>query len=162
MGDIESLVAACGRRLVERRWTLALAESCTGGLICHWVTNLSGSSMFFLGGIVCYDNRIKRDLVGVPEELLVAHGAVSREVALAMAEGVRRAMGSEVGVSVTGIAGPTGGTAEKPVGTVHIAVASPLGCEALHAVWGHDREANKRASARAAIELLLRHLGEQE
>jgi PncC family amidohydrolase len=160
--DTLALVAACGRRLVERGWTLAMAESCTGGLICHWVTNLSGSSDFFLGGIVSYANRIKRDLVGVPEELLIAHGAVSREVALAMAEGIRQALNSDVGISVTGIAGPTGGTAEKPVGTVYIAVASPLGSEALHGVWPHDREGNKRVSARAALELLLRHLEHEE
>jgi PncC family amidohydrolase len=158
--DTLTLVAACGRRLVERGWTLAMAESCTGGLICHWVTNLSGSSDFFVGGIVSYANRIKRDLVGVPEDLLVAHGAVSGEVALAMAEGIRHALGSDVGISVTGIAGPTGGTAEKPVGTVHIAVASPLGREAVHEAWGYDREGNKRVSARAALELLLRHLEE--
>ncbi|MBC7234360.1 MAG: CinA family protein [Chloroflexi bacterium] len=160
MEEALSLVAECARRLTARRWTLGVAESCTGGLICHWITSLPGSSDFFIGGVVSYANRIKRDLVGVSEELLIAHGAVSREVAQAMAEGVRRALRTEVGIAVTGIAGPTGGTPTKPVGTTYIAVSSPLGTVVQHHVWPHDREGNKRASARAALELLLRQIAE--
>jgi len=140
--------------LVERGWTLGVAESCTGGLISHCITNVPGSSTFFVGGIVAYANRIKRDLLGVPEALLVAHGAVSRQVALAMAKNVRRVLGSDVGIAVTGIAGPTGGSAQKPVGTVFVALSSPLGDEVKHHTWNSNREENKRLSAEAALALL--------
>jgi len=144
--------------LKARGLTLAVAESCTGGLVGHALTNVPGSSDSFLGGIIAYSNAVKRDLLGVPEELLMAHGAVSRPVAIAMAQGVRRALGVDVGLAVTGIAGPAGGTPEKPVGTVHIAVVGPWGEAAEHHVWDADRVGNKVRSALAALELLAREL----
>lgn len=159
--DERTLTAAAERVLAllkARRLTLGVAESCTGGLVGHALTNVSGSSEFFLGGVIAYSNDVKRDLVYVPEEMLIAHGAVSRPVAIAMARGVCRAIGVDVGLSVTGIAGPTGGTPEKPVGTVHIAVVGPWGEAAEHHVWDADRLANKARSALAVLELLEREL----
>ena len=159
--DETTLTAAAARVLVlleARGLTLGVAESCTGGLVGHALTNIPGSSAHFWGGIIAYSNAVKRDLVYVPEELLIAHGAVSRPVAIAMAQGVRRALGVDVGLSVTGIAGPTGGTPEKPVGTVHIAVAGPWGEAAEHHVWTSDRITNKVQSALAVLALLEREL----
>jgi len=144
--------------LRERSWTLGTAESCTGGLIAHWITNLPGSSEFFVGGVVAYANEVKRDILGVPDKLLAAHGAVSREVALAMARGIRRVLGTDVSVGVTGIAGPTGGTPKKPVGTVFVAVSSPLGDEVSHHLLACDRLGNKVRSAELALELLREQL----
>ncbi|MCD6519669.1 MAG: CinA family protein [Anaerolineae bacterium] len=153
-----ALAAEIGTLLKQRGWTLATAESCTGGLVSHAITNISGSSTYFMGGVVAYDNKVKRRLLEVPEEWLRQYGAVSRQVALAMARGVRRLLGTDVGISVTGIAGPTGGTPEKPVGTVFIAVVSPLGEEVEHHLWEEDRLGNKRLSAEAVLTLLKRHL----
>jgi PncC family amidohydrolase len=158
MQDIIEKVVKLGQQLQGRGWTLGTAESCTGGLVAHYITNLSGSSAFFLGGLVSYANQVKCDLLGVPEAMLLAHGAVSEQVALAMAQGIRRLMGVDVGVSVTGIAGPLGGTETKPVGTVYIAVASPAGQRVMHRQWGIDRLGNKDLSARAALDLALEHL----
>jgi len=159
--DERTLTAAAERvlgLLKARRLTLGVAESCTGGLVGHALTNVSGSSDSFLGGVISYSNEVKRDLVYVPEELLIAYGAVSRPVAIAMAQGVRRAIGVDVGLSVTGIAGPSGGTPDKPVGTVHIAVAGPWGEAAEHHVWDSDRVTNKVRSALAVLALLEREL----
>ena len=158
MSGTVNKVAVLGKLLVERGWTLGVAESCTGGLICHQITNVSGSSAFFVGGIVPYANRIKRDLLGVPERLLIAHGAVSAQVAMALARGVRKVLGSDVGISVTGIAGPTGGSPQKPVGTVYVALSSPLGDQVRHYLWDSDREGNKRLFAEAALALLKNQL----
>ncbi|MBU3607900.1 CinA family protein [Polynucleobacter nymphae] len=104
--------------LLARGWKLALAESCTGGLVCATLTELSGSSEWFERGYITYSNQAKTECLGVPAELIASHGAVSEPVARAMAQGAQRNAGANVGVSITGIAGPTGGTAEKPVGTV--------------------------------------------
>jgi PncC family amidohydrolase len=112
----------------------------------------------FQGGVIAYANEVKRDVLGVPQEVLSEHGAVSYQSALAMAQGVRRLLNVEVGVSVTGVAGPTGGQAKKPVGTVYIAVSSPLGDEVQHHVWQADRSGNKGLSAQAALLLVERHL----
>jgi len=106
------------RLLLARGWTLALAESCTGGLVCATLTELSGSSEWFERGYITYSNQAKTECLGVSAELIKSHGAVSEPVARAMAEGAQRNAGANVGVSITGVAGPTGGTAEKPVGTV--------------------------------------------
>ena len=154
MGKAVDLAATIGELLVERGWTLGVAESCTGGLICHSITNVPGSSTFFVGGIVSYANSVKEEILGVPKNVLAAHGAVSQRVALSMAQEVRRALGTDVGIGVTGIAGPTGGSPEKPVGTVFIALSSPLGDEARHYTWDSDREGNKRLSAEEALSLL--------
>ncbi len=147
-----------GRLLLARGWRLATAESCTGGLVGHTITEISGSSTFFQGGVIAYANEVKRDVLGVPQEVLSEHGAVSYQSALAMAQGVRRLLNVEVGVSVTGVAGPTGGSAKKPVGTVYIAVSSPLGDEVQHHLWQADRSGNKGLSAQAALLLVERHL----
>lgn len=147
--------------------TLAVAESCTGGLIGSLLTDVPGSSRIFPGGVVAYGNQPKRELLGVPADLLVAHGAVSGEAAAAMAEGVRHAFGTDFGLGVTGITGPTGGSGEKPIGTVFIACASAEGVDIEHHQWTGDddgqgesavslRERNKRKSAMAALALALR------
>jgi PncC family amidohydrolase len=142
--------------LSERRLTLAIGESCTGGLIGSLITDVPGSSACFLGSIVPYGNDAKEALLGVPKQTMVQHGSVSAEVALAMARGAREPFGSDIGVGVTGITGPGGGTAAKPVGLVHIAVVGPG--EAVRQdrhVWDGGRVDNKRHSADAALELLL-------
>ena len=158
--ELTALAARVGELLTERGWSLGVAESCTGGLVSHLITDIPGSSSYLVGGIVAYANRIKRDIVGIPEELLAAHGAVSREVALAMAQGVRRVLIADLGLSTTGIAGPTGGTLGKPVGTVFVAISSPLGSHAEHHVWQADRLENKRLSAKAVLELLCDQLSD--
>jgi PncC family amidohydrolase len=135
--------------------TVSTAESCTGGLVAHALTEIPGSSAYFLGGVVAYADATKQAELDVPEGLLERHGAVSAQVARSMAEGARRRVGSDLAVSVTGIAGPGGGTDAKPVGLTYIAVDRSGGCEVRRFVWPHDRSANKRASAAAAIELLI-------
>lgn len=158
MDDTTEAAAQVGALLIAKGWTLAIAESCTGGLIGHSITSISGSSAFFMGGIIAYADHIKRDLVGVPGELLVSYGAVSSQVVLAMAQGVRRVLGTDVGLAVTGIAGPTGATPDKPVGTVYVGLSSPIGDEVAHYVWGEDRSGNKRLSAVATLALLEKQM----
>ncbi len=152
------LAVEAGRLLKERGWTLATAESCTGGLIGHWITEVSGSSVYYVGSVVAYADAAKVRLLGVTPEMLQQQGAVSAPVALAMAQGVRAALGVEVGVSVTGIAGPTGATPTKPVGTVFIGISAPTGAWVEHHLWPYDRSGNKRASARRALELVIEAL----
>jgi PncC family amidohydrolase len=140
---------------VARRLTVATAESCTGGLVAHTLTRVPGSSAYVIGGIVSYADRIKVELLGVPATVLAAHGAVSAQVARAMAEGARARLGVDIAVSVTGIAGPDGGGPAKPVGLTYIAVADAAGTEVKRFVWPGDRAGNVAASVRAAIEFLL-------
>jgi PncC family amidohydrolase len=147
-----------GVALSERGWTLAVAESCTGGLLGHRITNVSGSSAYFEGGVISYSNEAKERLLDVPLETLVEHGAVSRETALAMASGVRRLLHTDIGVSVTGVAGPTGGTPEKPVGLVYIGLAAEGAELCEEHIWHGDRTANKEQSAEAALHLILDYL----
>ena len=154
MNVATEIAARVGRLLAERGWTLSVAESCTGGLISHWITNVPGSSEFYLGGVVAYANEVKRDVLGVPQDLLSTYGAVSGEVALAMAEGIRTLLGADTSIAVTGIAGPTGGTHAKPVGTTFVAVSTPPGHEVRGHLWNSDRLGNKRYSAQAALSLL--------
>lgn len=161
MSESEALVAAVAAELRARGWTCATAESCTGGLVGHWLTNLSGSSEFYLGGVIAYSNEAKQHVLGVPAELLQTHGAVSAQVAVAMAQGARQLLHTHVAVAVTGIAGPTGGTPAKPVGTVYVAVASSLGELVRLYHWDQDRLGNKRLSAEAALRLLSEHLASQ-
>ena len=153
--DLEQKV---GELLSQRGWTLAVAESCTGGLLGHLITNVSGSSAYFAGGVISYSNEAKEAVLGVPHQILIEHGAVSRETALAMARGARRVLGTDLAVSVTGIAGPTGGTPEKPVGLVYIGLAAEDAEFAEKHVWAGDRESNKAQSAEAALKLILRYL----
>jgi PncC family amidohydrolase len=147
-----------GGLLLARGWTVSVAESCTGGLLGHRLTNIAGSSRYVERGVVVYSNRAKEELLGVPEPLLRAHGAVSAPVARAMAEGICRVSGSPCGLAVTGIAGPDGGSADKPVGTVYVGAATPSGVEARHCRFGGDRVAIKWQSSQAALDMLRRQL----
>lgn len=156
--DQESLEGVVGRLLLERRLTLSVAESCTGGLLGHRLTNLPGSSGYFDRGVVAYSNRAKEEMLGVPRALLAAHGAVSAPVAEAMARGICRASGTPLGLAITGIAGPEGGTVAKPVGTVFVALAHPQGVETRRFLFAGGREAIKWQSAQAALDRLRRWL----
>ena len=157
--DETSLEELVGRRLREQGLSLAVAESCTGGLICHRVTNVPGSSDYFMGGVVTYSNQAKMDLLRVPAATLDRHGAVSPETARAMAQGVRDIFHAQVGLGVTGIAGPAGGTPEKPVGTVHLGLATPRGVETRYCRFHGTREEIKTLSAQTALDWLRRELG---
>lgn len=145
--------------LIKHHLTIATAESCTGGLVGNRITDVTGSSAYFYGGILSYDNGVKQGVLGVPAEVLNTVGAVSKECALAMADGARRVVGTQIGVSTTGIAGPTGATQGKPVGTVYIALTAADGfrrCERY--VWNADRIGNKQQSAEAALRMLVEYL----
>lgn len=156
--DQESLEAVVGCLLRERQLTLSAAESCTGGLLCHRITNVPGSSAYFERGVVVYSNRAKEELLGVPHELLVTHGAVSAPVAEAMARGICQKTGTPLGVAITGVAGPEGGTPAKPVGTVYIALATPDGCSSKRCNFAGRRDAIKWQSTQMALDLLRRYL----
>jgi nicotinamide-nucleotide amidase len=157
--DDESLEQAVGRQLVARGLMLAVAESCTGGLVGHRLTGIAGSSAFFERGVVVYSNRAKQELLGVPEEILRVHGAVSRQCADAMVRGVCQRSGTACGLAITGIAGPDGGTPAKPVGTVFIGVAVSGAVEALHFRFAGGRAAVKWQSSQVALDMLRRRLG---
>lgn len=154
----EELEEVVGRLLTERGLTIAVAESCTGGLIADRITNVSGSSNYFERGVVAYSNRSKVELLGVSELLIRERGAVSREVAEAMAAGVRKLAGTDIGISTTGIAGPTGGTPEKPVGLVWVGYADASTSLALRFQFGDIRRNVKERAAQAALEFVRRRL----
>jgi len=154
----EPLEVAIGKLLLQRRMTLAVAESCTGGLIGHRITNIAGSSAYYLGSVTAYAYEAKEMLLGVRHATLYEHGAVSAETAQEMAQGIRRALRSDLGLSATGIAGPSGSTPDKPVGLVYIALAAPDGLWVEQHIWPGDRLANKAASAEAALDLVRRYL----
>jgi nicotinamide-nucleotide amidase len=154
--DDETLESLVGRLLRARGWTVALAESCTGGLVGHRLTQIPGSSAYFERGFVVYSNAAKQALLGVPEAVLREHGAVSAACADAMARGARERAGADVGVSVTGIAGPDGATPTKPVGTVYVGLADVHGAVVEHHRFDRDREGNKALSATHALDLLRR------
>ncbi len=156
--DDETLEGIVASILTKKNMTLAVAESCTGGLITDRITNVPGSSAFLERGVVVYSNGAKTDLLDVPPEVIETHGAVSKETALLMAKGIRNLARTDVGLAVTGMAGPTGGTKEKPVGTVFISLANKEGsfCRELHFRW--DRRRNKEMTAQVALELLRRLL----
>jgi nicotinamide-nucleotide amidase len=156
--DGDTLERVVGRLLVQRGLMVSVAESCTGGLLGHRITNVPGSSAYFERGVMVYTNRAKQELLGVPEDVLRAHGAVSGQCAEAMVRGVCRLGGSACGLAVTGIAGPDGGTPTKPVGTVWIGVAVSGRVAAHHFLFDGDRAAVKWQSAQAALELLRRAL----
>ena len=138
--------------------TLAVAESCTGGLLAQRITSISGSSRSFLGGAIVYSNQLKTDFAGVPAELIAQHGAVSADVAEAMARGIRKRIGASMGVGITGIAGPNGGTAEKPVGLVYIAVSYGQKTESLECHFRGDRERIRMWASQQALDLVRRRL----
>jgi len=152
--DDEELEAAVVHLLTERKQTLALAESCTGGVIAHRITNVPGASVVLLAGVVSYSNEAKQQFLGVRAETLATQGAVSEAVAREMAEGARQQTGADFAVSVTGIAGPGGGTTEKPVGTVFIALAKANGTSVKQNFNPYDRETFKQVTANQALELL--------
>jgi len=156
--DSDDLERVVGRMLAERAVMLSVAESCTGGLLGHRITNVPGSSAYFERGVMVYTNRAKQELLGVPEEILRAHGAVSGPCAEAMVRGVRRLGGSACGLAVTGIAGPDGGTPQKPVGTVWIGVAAGEHVATHRCLFDGDRASIKWQSAQAALDLLRRAL----
>ena len=154
----EELAEVLGRLLKERHLTIAVAESCTGGLIADKITDVSGSSGYLDRGLIAYSNRSKTELLGVPAELIARTGAVSQEVAEAMAAGVRQRSGTDMGLSTTGIAGPTGGTAEKPVGLVWIGYSDVSQTVARRHLFGEGRARVKERAAQAALELVRRML----
>jgi nicotinamide-nucleotide amidase len=156
--DDESLAAAVGKRLLARKQTLAVAESCTGGMVGQLVTAVPGSSSYFKGGVIAYANEIKHRLLGVPSLILEKEGAVSEAAVIEMAEGARAALSCDWGVAISGVAGPDGGTAEKPVGTVHIAVIGPSARETRKLLWPGDREQIRLIAAFSSLHLLFKLL----
>lgn len=154
------LVEAVADVLTGEAHTLAVAESCTGGLVAKRITDFPGSSIFFRGGVIAYADHVKLDLLGVEEAVLVENGAVSEAVAVGMARGVADLLDTDVGVGVTGIAGPSGGTPEKPVGTVWVAVALKGHVRASHRVFSGDREAVRERASQAALLLLYQMLAD--
>lgn len=154
----ESLEEVVGMYLVMKQKTVAVAESCTGGLLSERLTRIPGSSSFFMGGAVCYSNELKTKLAGVPKSLLEAHGGVSKPVAQALAEGIRRRAGSSLGIGITGIAGPGGSTTEKPVGIVYIALADERGTEVREFRFPGHRERIRHLSSQAALEMIRRRV----
>jgi len=156
--DGELLEQIVGYWLQMRNATLAVAESCTGGLLAERITSVSGSSRYFLGGAVVYSNNLKTELAGVPADMIERHGAVSREVAAALAEGIRYRCEATLGVGITGVAGPTGGTPEKPVGLVFHALASASGTEVVHRNFAGDRKRIRRFASTMALDMVRRKL----
>lgn len=152
----DALAIQAGEALRARGWWVATAESCTGGLVLHRLTNIPGSSAYVLGGIVAYDNRIKQNVLGVRAETLETFGAVSAETAEEMVRGALARLGSDVAVSITGIAGPGGGSPDKPVGLTYLGVATKEGVlRVARHVWAGDRLAVKAQSADAALRMIL-------
>ena len=153
----ESMEEVVARELTMRHATIATAESCTGGLLAERLTRVSGSSAYFLGGVVSYSNSLKSAWVDVPPEIIESRGAVSPEVAVALADGIRRRTGATLGVGITGIAGPTGGTPEKPVGTVHVAIADASGSKERGILFPGERDRIRWQASQTALDLVRRY-----
>ena len=158
MSEIDSLAAKVGKLLQEKHCTLATAESCTGGLLAAALTDVPGISAVYEGSVVAYQNRVKEHLLDVPHEVLVRHGAVSVECANAMASGVRKLLHTDYALSTTGIAGPGGGTPEKPVGTVCFGIAAPDGVRSVRRHFDGNREEVRTQAVHFALRLLLEQL----
>jgi nicotinamide-nucleotide amidase len=156
--DEETLEEVIGRLLVERDMKISTAESCTGGLIANTLTNISGSSAYFERGIVSYTNASKVEILRVDEDTLAEHGAVSMEVAMQMAEGVKSTSGSDIGIAVTGIMGPTGATTGKPVGLVYVGYCDEKVCTAKKFIFGNERLLNKQRTMQAALNMVRKQL----
>ena len=154
----QSLEEVIGMFLVMKNATIATAESCTGGLVAERLTNVPGSSRYFISGVVCYSNESKMELAGIPPLLLEMQGAVSAEVARGLAEGIRSRAGTTIGIGVTGVAGPGGGSKEKPVGTVHIAVATPSGTQERQFSFPGERDKVRWWASQAALDMVRREL----
>ena len=156
--DRDCMESVTGGLLQRGGRRLAVAESCTGGLIAEKLTTIAGSSNYFLGGVVAYANELKTRFLDVPEDLLKVHGAVSRETAEAMAGGIRNRTGADIGLAVTGVAGPGGGSAEKPVGTVYIGIATVEGTWATHFLFDGDRQQIREMTAQSGLDLVRKYL----
>jgi nicotinamide-nucleotide amidase len=154
----QTLEEVVGELLTAKNATISVAESCTGGLLAHRLTNVSGSSRYFMSGIVTYSNESKMELAGIPPLLLEMQGAVSAEVAQGLAEGVRQRANTTIGVGITGVAGPTGGSDAKPVGTVHVAVALPTGTVQRQFLFPGDRERIRWQASQAGLDMVRREL----
>ncbi len=157
VGD-EQLEAVVGRLLIEREFKIATAESCTGGLVGNMLTNVSGSSKYFERGVICYSNAAKVEILKVNEDTLAEHGAVSMEVAMQMAEGIKSTSGADIGLATTGIMGPTGASTNKPVGLVFIGYCDDKVCTAKKIQFGEERLLNKERTAQAALDFVRRKL----
>jgi len=155
--DGSPLEVVVAHDLLKQNATIAAAESCTGGLFAERLTTIAGSSAYFLGGVVCYSNEMKTAWADVPPEMIATKGAVSAEVAVALADGIRRRVGSTLGIGITGIAGPGGGSDEKPVGTVHLAIASGTGVRERAARFPGDREMIRLQASQAALDMVRIH-----
>jgi len=155
--DGSPLEVVVAHDLLKQSATIAAAESCTGGLFAERLTTIAGSSSYFLGGVVCYSNEMKTAWADVPPEMIATKGAVSAEVAIALADGIRRRVGSTLGVGITGIAGPGGGSDEKPVGTVHLAISSATGVRERAARFPGDREMVRLQASQAALDMVRIH-----
>ncbi|MFQ6109004.1 MAG: nicotinamide-nucleotide amidohydrolase family protein, partial [Candidatus Aminicenantales bacterium] len=156
--DGAELEEVVGYLLRKRKMVLAVAESCTGGLLAHRITNIPGSSDYFLLGVIAYSNEAKTRLLGVSAAIIEKFGAVSHQVALAMARGVRKRAASDLGVGITGIAGPSGGTPKKPVGLVYVALAWNKGWEVSKNIFLGKRDAIKFQSSQKALDMIRKHL----
>jgi nicotinamide-nucleotide amidase len=154
----DSMERIVGNYLQMRGATLAVAESCTGGLLAERITSVSGSSRYFLGGAVVYSNKLKTDLAGVPANLIEKHGAVSGEVAAALAEGIRKRCEATLGIGITGVAGPDGGTAAKPVGLVFHALAGDSGTEVIERKFAGDRKRIRWFASQLGLDMVRRKL----
>src|SRR5205823_14318362 len=155
--DGSSMEEVIARLLMMNKATISAAESCTGGLLAERLTSIAGSSSYFLGGVVCYSNDLKTSWANVPAELIQSKGAVSSEVAKSLAEGIRSRVGSTLGIGITGIAGPGGGSDEKPVGTVHIALANATGVRERVLRLPGDREMIRMQASQAALDMVRIH-----
>lgn len=160
--ELSSLAVQLRTAAVALGVSVGTAESCTGGLIGHSITSVAGSSDYYRGGVISYADEVKVSSLGVPATAIEEHGAVSAQVAVAMAEGLRTRIGCDYGLAVTGVAGPGGGSAAKPVGVTYVATAGPAGHEVRRHLWDGDRAANKEQSAAAALRLLLEVLAGAE
>jgi len=154
----EVLEEVIGKILKERGLTLAVAESCTGGLVSNMLTNISGSSVYFERGVVSYSNAAKVEILKVNEDMIVENGAVSIEIARQMAEGIKSISGTDLGLSTTGIMGPTGASVDKPLGLVYVGICDDKVCTAKEFLFGDNRILNKQRAAQAALDMLRRHL----
>lgn len=161
-GSTRGTVHALAREMNGLKARLAVAESCTGGLIAHLLTNVPGSSAWFLGGVTAYSNAVKAKVLGVPEDLIIAHGAVSREVVLAMANGVRDLLAADVALAVSGVAGPGGGTPEKPVGTVWMAWVVKETTRSERFLFTGTRLSIKKQAAWSALSVMLHMLASHQ
>lgn len=155
----EALESIVGKLLLDNKLTVCTAESCTGGLVGHLLTNIAGSSAYVLGGVIAYSNMVKQHVLGVAEATLIQYGAVSEQTAGEMALGALRVIGADIAVSITGIAGPGGGTPEKPVGLTYIGLADKNGVYRVERhIWQSNRIGNKQASAEAALRFIITYL----